>query len=195
MRTWTDERRQKMSERMRGENNPFFGKTHDSLLKECWSNDRKGTKHTAETKQKMSNAIKNYYKEHPETKELISRQWKGRKWSKEQRQTLSLQKIGIKNPMYGNVKEKNPNWKGGLTSASKLIRNSKEYGLWRTAVFERDEYTCQFCSVRGGKLQVDHIKPFALFPELRFAIDNGRTLCIPCHKTTDTYGSKTRQKN
>lgn len=85
------------------------------------------------------------------------------------------------------------NWRGGKTEANKLIRNSKEYSLWRTAVFERDNFTCIWCKERGGKLEADHIKPFASFPELRFAIDNGRTLCKKCHSTTETYGRP--QKN
>ena len=81
-------------------------------------------------------------------------------------------------------------WKGGLTNTHSKIRNSLEYRLWRKSVFERDNYTCVWCNKKGVELQADHIKPFSLFPELRFAIDNGRTLCKECHKTTDTYMGK-----
>lgn len=92
--------------------------------------------------------------------------------------------------------ENHPQWKGGVTSAYKTIRKSSEYIAWRTAVFERDHYTCQICGLKPGMgkrvdLQADHIKPFAMYPELRFELTNGRTLCIPCHQNTDTYGGRT----
>ena len=80
-------------------------------------------------------------------------------------------------------------WKGGITPINKQIRNSEEYKLWRTSIFIRDKKTCIWCGSKK-EIQADHIKPFALYPELRFAIDNGRTLCHECHKKTDTYGWK-----
>src|SRR3990167_10624054 len=69
-------------------------------------------------------------------------------------------------------------------------RKTLEYRLWREAIFLRDNHTCIWCGQRGGKLQADHIKPFSLYPALRFALDNGRTLCVSCHKKTDTFGCK-----
>lgn len=89
-------------------------------------------------------------------------------------------------------------WKGGITPKNVLIRNSKKYKIWRKKVFERDNYTCLFCNARCGNgedvvLNVDHIKPFAYYPELRFDMDNARTLCLECHKKTDTYLNKGRQ--
>lgn len=76
-------------------------------------------------------------------------------------------------------------------SQIKSKRPRYENSLWTKAVFERDDFTCQECSARGGKLQADHIKPYCLCTEdEKWDINNGRTLCVPCHKNTDTYGIK-----
>lgn len=82
-------------------------------------------------------------------------------------------------------------WKG-TTPENKLLRRSKEFKLWREAVFKRDDWICQECKIRGGELHPHHIKPFAFFPELRFAIDNGITLCKGCHMKTDTWGGRVK---
>lgn len=79
---------------------------------------------------------------------------------------------------------RNPNWRGGVTSSRKREMSTKEYRAWRAAVFARDNYTCTLCGKRGGYLQADHIKPWAYFPELRYDVSNGRTLCLKCHRQT-----------
>ena len=98
--------------------------------------------------------------------------------------------------------ENNGNWKGGISPINHSIRNSQEMKLWRESVFKRDNYTCVWCGLKGGWnkelkrriiLNADHIKSFALFPELRFALENGRTLCVECHKTTNTFGGKSKK--
>lgn len=86
--------------------------------------------------------------------------------------------------------EKGSGWKGGRMSEKALIRASLNYRLWREAVFKRDNFTCQVCGIRGVRLNADHIKPFCLYPKLRLDLNNGRTLCVPCHMKTDTWGNK-----
>lgn len=100
------------------------------------------------------------------------------------------------------IREKNNLWRGGITKLNKKIRESFQYTIWREKNFKRDNYTCQLCGQKGGKLQVDHIIPFALIlkenniKSLQEAflclhlwdMNNGRTLCINCHKKTPTWG-------
>lgn len=78
--------------------------------------------------------------------------------------------------------ENNPMWKGGITPENVMIRTSKPMITWRNEVFVRDDFTCQHCGQKGGKLQAHHIKPFSTHPDLREDLDNGITLCVDCHK-------------
>lgn len=85
----------------------------------------------------------------------------------------------------------------GVKPRTYLKTNARKRGAaedreWRMRIFTRDNFTCQMCGQRGGRLQADHIKPVCAFPELRHDLSNGRTLCVDCHKTTETYGSRAR---
>lgn len=120
----------------------------------------------------------------PHVKEVLSRANKNRIHSLELRKKYSEARKG----------EKHWNWQGGITSENRKNRSSFEYKLWRKSVFERDGYRCLDCGKKNGEdrvrnivLNADHIYPFAIFPRLRFDINNGRTLCVECHKVTDTY--------
>lgn len=91
---------------------------------------------------------------------------------------------GLKMPKL--TRENNPNWKGGITMVDKLERN-KFRDTMQKLIFERDNYTCQMCGQNGGSLQVDHVQSWSEFVELRFSMDNCRTLCMDCHYLI-TYG-------
>jgi hypothetical protein len=178
----------------------------------------------------MPSGIYNHKPLSQELKKNLSNFWKGKKKPELQRLNIAKAKMGSKNPNFGVTPTKetlekrskslkgkkawnkgrkcpersgvnSPGWRGGISTENHKLRHSIEYRLWRTAVFERDNYTCIWCGAKFIKgvsgniiLNADHIKPFAYFPELRFAIDNGRTLCEHCHRTTDTYAKKLQIK-
>jgi 5-methylcytosine-specific restriction endonuclease McrA len=52
----------------------------------------------------------------------------------------------------------------------------------RQMVFERDDYTCQKCGVRGSELNCHHIDPVKSNPIESADVDNCITLCKGCHK-------------
>ena len=163
----------------------FFKKGHKINL---------GRKHTRKAKKKMSKARlrlkkKQGYLLSLETRKKISEFRKGKPGYMLGKKHTEETKRKISEALKG---ERCHFWKGGITTKNQQIRNSLEYKIWRRAVFERDNWTCIWCEVKSGKgkkvtLHADHIKPFCDYPELRFAIDNGRTLCIDCHKTTESY--------
>lgn len=117
----------------------------------------------------------------------------GQKLSKSQIKKMANGRLGKKFPLERRRKisenlkgNKSSGWRGGIQSANKQARFTLDYKLWREAVFKRDNWTCVWCQESGGRLEADHIKPFAYFPEERHNVGNGRTLCHECHKKTDT---------
>lgn len=121
-----------------------------------------------------------------ETRLKMSQSAMGRKNSAETILKIKQSKLGVPSKKRGSLSHF---WKGGITDENEKIRKSLEYKKWRINVFERDNYLCVICN-SSGYLHADHIKPFSLFPELRLDINNGRTLCVPCHRKTETYGGK-----
>lgn len=108
--------------------------------------------------------------------------------------------LGGANPMYGKSGlkgDKNPNWKGGTSRIYKTGYYSTEYKDWRKSVFERDNYICQKCGFKKdckNYVTAHHIKSFAKYPELRYDINNGITLCEDCHCEEDNYRARFKKK-
>lgn len=105
------------------------------------------------------------------------------------RQT-SLQKYGVTSWMklHIMVKDKNPRWKGGVVY-HRHERACFEYINWRNSVFQRDRYICQACGQHTSTLNAHHIYNWKDYPDLRFDVTNGITLCKDCHiKFHSLYG-------
>lgn len=85
--------------------------------------------------------------------------------------------------LYG---EENPMWKA---DARRKDRTGK-HGSWARAIVSRDGATCQRCSATGVELHAHHIKPYADFPELRWELSNGETLCYACHWAEHTVSNE-----
>jgi len=133
-----------------------------------------------ETKLKISKANKG--KRHSkETKRYLSKIFKGKHFS-----PATEFKKGYR-PFTG---ERASNWRGGVSSLHEKLRHSVQFREWRNEVFKRDNYTCWICEQRGSKLHPHHLKSFVLYPELRFNINNGLTLCEFCHITYTKFGGR-----
>ena len=139
----------------------------------CVDKARRGTKNSEESKLKVSSKMKGRKNSLGTVRSLEFKQHLSEYWTN--------------NPNHNHYIDGR--------SSERATSRRKEMGLlpyreWRKSIFIRDNYTCVLCKQRGGKLVADHIKPWALFPEFRYDISNGRTLCHKCHVKTDTYAGK-----
>lgn len=58
--------------------------------------------------------------------------------------------------------------------------NVKEWYRIRKVVFDRDNYTCQYCGKRGCMLEVDHVIPFSKGGS--YELSNLVTACRKCNR-------------
>lgn len=135
-----------------------------------------------ESRQRASESQKNryiIYEHYAKGKKLPNRSGENHHYYGKKRSDNTKQKISISRKGKA-VGELNPLWKGGITAKEKKERVKFSIQL-RKLVLQRDNYTCVICNSVGGNLQVDHIMGWSEYPNLRFDIDNCRTVCMACH--------------
>ena len=154
------------------------------LGNKAWNKDKKGI-YSQEVLERMS---KSHIGKAP---------WnKGKKWPIAIKRNMNETRIGKKQSEETKIKrgiytrgEKHHSWKGGI-SINVHSTSEPRYKKWRNNVFERDSWTCQTCRARGVYLEAHHIKSWTKYPELRYILDNGVTLCRECHKLTNNWRGK-----
>ena len=96
--------------------------------------------------------------------------------------------------------EKHHSWKPPeqrVGTETEIIRNSGEYKEWRIKVWARDKTKCKVCGIRKDPMVAHHLDGFNIFPEKRFDVDNGVTLCDRHHIAFHTnygFGNNTKSQ-
>jgi len=99
-----------------------------------------------------------------------------------------------------NRGENHPSWKPPeqrVGTETEIIRNSSEYKAWRLSVWVRDKTKCRVCGIRKDPMVAHHLDGFNIFPEKRFDVDNGVTLCDRHHIAFHTnygFGNNTKSQ-
>jgi len=107
-----------------------------------------------------------------ETKQKIVIALTGRKCSEETRKKISESRMG----------SKHWNWNPNRELVKKNLRNDAVYQQWVNSVKRRDNNSCQLKNEEcSGYNIVHHIKNWSQYPELRYKLNNGVTLCQAHH--------------
>lgn len=57
---------------------------------------------------------------------------------------------------------------------------------FRENTFIRDDYTCVWCKTKEGQFDAHHIFERRLWPDEGYYLENGATLCEPCHRLAES---------
>ena len=143
----------------------------------AWNKGKKGLVVVSEeTRRKLSIARKGRKlgPKSEETKRKISESKKGTKMSEEAKKKMGDSRRG----------SKNHNWIADRSKIKLGDRNLHDplTKQWRKEVKDRDNWSCRIADNNcDGKLEVHHILRWSEFPELRYQVNNGITLCHAHH--------------
>ena len=119
-----------------------------------------------------------------ETKEKIRQFNLGKKHSDETKEKIRNLNIGEKNPMFGKLGKNHPKWIKDRTKLKigKIKSYNTQYKYWMLEIKRRDNWKCRIQNQDcRGHLEAHHILPWRDYPELRYEINNGITLCVFHH--------------
>ncbi len=175
----SEQARKRMSLAHLGKKLPPFTEEHKRKLRES----NLGKKRSEETKKKISIAKIGHTPWNKGLKGVMPNPWnKGKKTGIIPK---SVFKKGNKGYWLGKkrldmIGENHPMWKGGKCKR-KDERNDGLYANWRLQVYRRDNYKCRINKNCQGRIIAHHILPWRDYPELRYEINNGITLCQAHH--------------
>ena len=140
---------------------------------------QKGHKHSPETieKIKLARARQVISKETISSMANANKGKKRPEFSKEWREKMSKSSIGK------NKREKHYLWIEDRTKLKEVgDRRSSIYANWRKQVWLRDNFKCKIANPDcAGRIEAHHILGYTEYPELRYQINNGITLCHAHH--------------
>ena len=198
-------RRHKISQTMKGRIPKNLSMLHLLPRTDEWKKNMSiahiGKKHTKETKLKcgLANKGKTLTKEHREKISLNSaRYWLGK--PRPFLGELTKGKFGKEHPRWVENKK---------SSLQKSIRSSQKYHQYKATILKRDNFACVLCDIKRVYLELDHhpkgfaqllkehiIQTYdeAMSCDELWQIENGRTVCQPCHETTDNFPQQLKGK-
>lgn len=92
----------------------------------------------------------------------------------------------------------NPSYNPDKTDEERIIeRKHPEYYQWRTAVYKRDNWTCQITNVKGNNIVAHHLNSYNLDKKHRTDVENGITISERIHTLFHKeygYGNNTKEQ-